>query len=139
MTLDARETAGLDVWDKLKQKMGRVAAAPAGAPSPQTLPPWAQDAAGRMPQTQGGQYETGDPQVDRFLRERALKDMNKSDDPYADAYQDPAHFKRMMEGAYRAGQSGDAGALDTYPPDTPIGRLLRRSYADGERTRGGRR
>lgn len=136
-----------DVWDKVNsrirppppQAQGARAATQPQAPVQQP-PPWAKDAAMRMPQARGGQYETGDPSVDAFLRERALRDgqpMEQDDDAYSEGYENPQEFQRLINGAYQAGRSGDRGAMQSFP-NTPIGDLMRRAYQDGARERGGR-
>ena len=137
-----REQDGEDIWDRIKRKMAPPMVQAAGAPPQQQaadIPPWAQDTALRMPQTRGGQYETGDPQRDAFLRKRATEDMGGGEDAYGEGYQNPEEFKRLMRGAYTAGKNGDTGALDSFPPNTPIGQLMRRAYNDGQRARGQRR
>jgi hypothetical protein len=134
---------GQDVYDTaLRRRIapGPVEASPGQAATDPRgpIPPWAQDTRNRgMNQTQGGQYETGDPEVDGFLRSRALGQVPQ-DDPHAEAYQDPEHFERLMRGMYRAGQAGDRQALSSFDPRTPVGKLMLRAYKDGERTRGQR-
>lgn len=136
-----------DVWDRVNsrirpqapQAQGARAATQPQAPVPQS-PPWAKDAAMRMPQTRGGQYETGDPAVDAFLRQRAMRDgqpMEQDDDAYSEGYDRPEEFERMISGAYQAGQAGDASALQSFP-NTPIGQLMRRAYQDGAKSKGQR-
>lgn len=142
MMMSPEEAAGMDVWDKVNR---RIKPPPAQASPGQAavdprapIPPWAQDTRNRgMQQTQGGQYETGDPDIDGFLRARALGQIPQ-DDPHAEGYSDPQHFERLMRGMYRAGQSGDREALKSFDPRTPLGKLMARAYHDGERSRGKR-
>lgn len=57
-------------------------------------------------------------------------------DATQEATKDPREFNRMMQGAFDAGRNGDTGALDSFPADTPMGRLLRREFQRGAASRG---
>ena len=143
-----------DIWDKARSQMNPrgvpvaveddpqwQALAAGKQPPQQPLPPWVDQARTRMGQTQGGQYEVGDKDVDNFNRKRATGGPDE-DDPFPDAYNDPQRFEDMMRGAYQAGLNGDDQAmgeiLNGPYRDTPLGKLLSRAYQDGRRQRGGR-
>lgn len=98
--------------------------------------------AGAEAQSRGGSrpYETGDPDIDNYNRARRTGQVPQ-DDPFRHAYDDPAEMQRIVSGAYRAGASGDRGpeAIINGPyANTPLGRLMKRAYVEGQRSRGGR-
>lgn len=118
-----------------EEGMEQMAYRPRPAPAP--APNW-RDQATEPKRPPGSQYETGDPALDDFRRKQHLGGPDQ-DDPFANAYNDPKEAKRILEGAYYAGASGDdAQILEIINGpygNTPFGRLMKRAYEDGRKTR----
>lgn len=105
-------------------------------------PNW-RDQAARPKSPPGSPYETGrDPALDAFRRKQHLEGPDQ-DDPFPGVYSDPREAKRVLDGAFYAGQSGDdAQILEIINGpygNTPFGQLMKRAYADGRRKRGQRK
>lgn len=112
---------------------------PPPPPAPGT-PEWINTATEASSRGRGQPYETGDQDVDAYNRQRHTGGA-PSDDPFAQAYQDPREFQRIVSGAYQAGATGDRGpeAIINGPySKTPLGRLMKRAYEQGKASRGGR-
>lgn len=106
------------------------------------VPAWINGLAVRQPHAgSGGQYESGNPEEDAFLRKRGTVGPDE-DEPFPGAYEDPGEARRMLIGAFRAGQSGDRQAMDQLLngpyADSEFGQLMKRAYQEGMRSRGGR-
>lgn len=102
----------------------------------QEPPPWIENAWGAYHRgRQNHTYETGDRDVDAFLRDAMQGDHSRAPNP--EIYQNPDAFRRTLENYYEAGQYADQGALESLNAygDSPIRRLMRRAYDDGLRAR----
>ncbi len=86
-------------------------------------------------------YETGDPSRDAWQRQQNTTGPAE-DDPFADAQTRPEEARRILDGARRAGATGDDASIMAIIEgpygDTPFGRLIARSYYEGKRSRGPR-
>lgn len=158
--MDEEERAGADIWDKLKpRRKPLVPFAPdddtrayvegaQGATRPREAvdrprptpgrPPIIDDSRGppppAVPRPRGPHRWDMDrrvpPQWQRGGRPEDRTDWNGSD--AIDPGQDPRDQKRMLDGAYQAGRSGDTGAQGSFP-NTPFGRRQRAAYERGRR------
>lgn len=101
-------------------------------------PEWINAASSSASRGPGQPYETGDPDIDGFNRARHTGQI-PPDDPFANAYKDPNELQRILAGAYHAGATGDRGpeAIINGPyAQTPLGRLMKRAYQQGQQSRG---
>lgn len=104
-------------------------------------PDWRRKASGYDNTVPGKPYETGDRGLDAYHRRRNTEGP-PADDPFPDAYKDPKETKRILDGAYNAGATGDTSIEEIiYGPygNTPFGRLMKRAYEDGKASRRKRR
>lgn len=156
MTLDAKERAGWDVWDRLRQKMGRVAAAPA-----QEQTPWYQDrrapkqgepVPGPMPSPRikprtappippgGGQPDWWqDKRIPKQWQDQTATAPKWQGQDGTSAYDSTkADRDRLMRGAYQAGRNGDADAAGSFPAGSPYEQAYRQGLRDRQNGQRGR-
>lgn len=153
MYMDDQELDGVDIWDKIRMRrraqpmpvapdeavyaQGAGAATQPRAPAPVGPP--------RIDDSQRPPPPAVPPPVgkrDWWMNKKAPPQWQRGDDRTPDRWDgtdrglnphsDPREQRRLLEGAYRAGRNGDAGAADGFPP-TPFGRKLRAEYERGRR------
>jgi hypothetical protein len=95
------------------------------------------------PRRAPSQYQSGNPEDDAFLQQRATTGPD-ADEAFPAAWEDPEEFERMRKGAYYAGASGDDSMIREILSgpygQTPMGRQIARAYEEGKASRGqGRR
>lgn len=147
MTMDAKERAGMDVWDRLRQKMSRVAAAPErpwyqhrNAPQPGDIPPppprpiEKKRDAPPMPPNKGDQQWWQDRRVPRQVQEQTERPTWDGEDATS-PYNEPKDRERLLRGAYQAGRNGDLGAAESFPAGSPFEQAYRQGLRDRQRGR----
>lgn len=152
MSLDQKEVAGMDVWDKLRQKMGRVAAAPPqdqswyqdrrapkpGEPipgpvqrprvKPRTAPP--------IPSDGGKPDWWQDKRMPKQWQDQTSQGPGPDGQDNTSSYNSSrADQDRLMRGAYEAGRNGDAGAASSFPAGSPFEQAYRQGLRDRQRGR----
>lgn len=148
MTLDAKERAGWDVWDKIKFKIGKVAATPQdhpwyqderapkpGEPIPQRgpIPRVKPRTAPPMPEGGGQPDWWQDKRMPKQWQDATSTSPQKDGQDSTSAYDSPADRDRLMRGAYQAGRNGDASAADSFPAGSPYAQAYRQGLRDRQR------
>jgi hypothetical protein len=86
----------------------------------------------------GMPYETGEPTVDGFNRQRTGEGPAQ-DEAFPGVFEDPAEHDRMIQGAYQAGVNGDDDAIRPIIEgpygQTPFGQMLKKAYMEGRMKR----